>query len=44
LKNGSPEYAFITLQDGGEINDNVLENLPPEVWEDFQTNFIDTSK
>jgi glycine cleavage system H lipoate-binding protein/ABC-type phosphate transport system substrate-binding protein len=44
IQTGSPEYAFITLQDGGEINDNVLENLPPEVWEDFQTNFIDTSK
>ncbi len=38
------EYAYVTLQDGGEIIESVLENLSPEVWEDFQTRFIDTSK
>ena len=32
------------LQDGGELTDNVLANLDPEVWEEFQTQFIDTSK
>jgi hypothetical protein len=32
------------LQDGGELSDNVLAELEPKVWEDFQTNFIDTSK
>jgi glycine cleavage system H lipoate-binding protein len=32
------------LQDGGEIKDCPLSNLGPEVWEDFQANFIDTSK
>ncbi|MDP3912677.1 MAG: hypothetical protein Q8R96_02935 [Bacteroidota bacterium] len=37
-------YAHITLQDGGELTDNVLADLEPEVWEDFQTKFIDTSK
>ncbi len=37
-------YAHITLQDGGELTDNVLANLEPEVWEDFQTKFLDTSK
>jgi hypothetical protein len=32
------------LQDGGEIKDGVLSDLSPEVWEDFQTNFIDPSR
>jgi glycine cleavage system H lipoate-binding protein/ABC-type phosphate transport system substrate-binding protein len=36
-----PAYAYVVLQDGGEVADNVLENLGPEVWEDFQTEFID---
>jgi len=37
-------YQHIVLQDGGEIKDNILADLGPEVWEDFQTRFIDTSK
>jgi len=36
------EYAHV-LQDGGELRDGILEDLGPEVWEDFQTNFIDVS-
>jgi len=31
------------LQDGGEIKEYVLKDLGPEIWEDFQTNFIDVS-
>ncbi len=34
----------VILQDGGQLTDNVLADLGPEVWEDFQTNFIDKSK
>lgn len=37
-------HAHIILQDGGELTDNVLADMGPEVWEDFQTKFIDTSK
>lgn len=37
-------YNHIILQDGGELTDNVLADMEPEVWEDFQTKFIDTSK
>lgn len=44
IKPSDPEYAYVILQDGGEITDHLLENLGPEVWEEFQTNFIDTSK
>ncbi|MCD4684197.1 MAG: hypothetical protein K8R86_13010 [Bacteroidales bacterium] len=38
------ELAHVVLQDGGELKDNTLEYLGPHIWEDFQTNFIDTSK
>jgi hypothetical protein len=32
------------MQDGGELTDNPLEGLGPEVWEEFQSNFINISK
>lgn len=38
------QYAMITLQDGGELRDHTLSELGPEVWEDFQTEFLDKSK
>lgn len=44
IKPSDPEYAYVILQDGGEISDHLLENLGPEVWEEFQTSFVDTSK
>ncbi|WP_430810908.1 MULTISPECIES: hypothetical protein [unclassified Carboxylicivirga] len=34
-------YQHIILQDGGELHDHVLADLDPEVWEEFQTKFID---
>ncbi len=37
-------YNHLVLQDGGELTDNVLADLGPEVWEDFQAHFLDTSK
>lgn len=37
-------FEHLVLQDGGELTDNVLADLAPEVWDDFQTKFIDTSK
>jgi glycine cleavage system H lipoate-binding protein len=44
IKPVDPPYAYVILQDGGEISDHVMENLPPEIWEDFQNQFIDNSK
>jgi len=44
VRSNSSSYAHIILQDGGELTDHVLADLEPEVWEDFQTKFIDTSK
>ncbi|MCX6270889.1 MAG: hypothetical protein NTU44_06660 [Bacteroidetes bacterium] len=38
------EYAHVVLQDGGVLKDSVLAEFGPEVWDDFQTRFIDTSK
>ncbi len=34
----------VVLQDGGEIRDNLLENLGPREWEEFQEGFINASK
>jgi glycine cleavage system H lipoate-binding protein/ABC-type phosphate transport system substrate-binding protein len=37
-------YNLVVLQDGGELKDNILAEMGPEVWEDFQSNFIDPSR
>jgi glycine cleavage system H lipoate-binding protein len=44
LKSNDAVYAHVVLQDGGELTDNVLADLGPEVWEEFQEKFINTSK
>lgn len=41
-KNPEPNYAI--LQDGGELKDHVLADLGPEIWEEFQSKFIDKSR
>ncbi len=43
LKVNRMEYEAIVLQDGGMLKDGVLEDFGPEVWEDFQTNFLDSA-
>lgn len=44
IKPNTIEYSYSVLQDGGELQDGILANFGPEIWEDFQTRFIDTSK
>lgn len=44
LKDDDVKYAQIVLQDGGELKDGILADLGPKVWDDFQTNFIDSSR
>jgi glycine cleavage system H lipoate-binding protein len=44
MRSNEDVFAHVILQDGGALSDNVLADLGPEVWEDFQTNFIDISK
>lgn len=36
--------GYVIMQDGGELRENPLADLDPEVWEEFQTRFIDVSK
>jgi hypothetical protein len=44
VKSNSHAYAHVIIQDGGELTDNVLADLDPKIWEDFQTRFIDVSR
>jgi len=36
----SDRYASIVLQDGGELKDGLLEEFGPEIWEEFQEEFL----
>jgi glycine cleavage system H protein len=40
VKKYSPEQSMVILQDGGELRDNTLSELPDEVWKDFQKDFL----
>lgn len=40
MRKFSSEPAMMMLQDGGEIRDHVLSELPEEVWNDFQEEFL----
>lgn len=44
LSTDNEKYAQVVLQDGGELRDGILSELGPEVWDDFQTKFIDPSR
>lgn len=35
-----PEMSYATLQDGGELVDNSLSDLPVGLWQDFQKEFL----
>jgi len=36
----SPDAARLVLQDGGELTDHTLSNLPVDVWHNFQIDFL----
>lgn len=38
--NLSPETSKVVLQDGGEITEHILAELPQEVWNKFQDDFL----
>lgn len=40
FKDHVSEQSVVMLQDGGELRDNILSELPNEVWIDFQKEFI----
>jgi glycine cleavage system H protein len=37
----NPEASMLILQDGGELCDRPLSDLPAEIWQDFQKSFLD---
>jgi len=41
MRKFSSEPSMILLQDGGEIRDHILAELPNEVWKEFQNEFLD---
>ena len=41
MRKYTSEPAMLILQEGGEIVDHVLSELPDEVWKDFQEEFLD---
>jgi glycine cleavage system H lipoate-binding protein/ABC-type phosphate transport system substrate-binding protein len=44
LTSDAAKYPAVVLQDGGALADAPLANMGPEVWEEFQTKFIDPSR
>ena len=40
MRKYSSEPSMVLLQDGGELRDNILSELPDEVWKDFQKEFL----
>ena len=40
----SPDPSSVILQDGGELRDQPLSEMPDEVWQDFQTDFLSVKK
>ncbi|MBK7626984.1 MAG: hypothetical protein IPJ16_07240 [Bacteroidales bacterium] len=40
VKKYSPETSMVILQDGGELCDRPLSELPEPVWQDFQKSFL----
>jgi glycine cleavage system H protein len=40
MKKYTPETSMLVLQDGGELIDRPLSELPDEVWQDFQKSFL----
>lgn len=41
--NGEARPALLVMQEGGEIREGLLSDFGPSVWEDFQTQFIETT-
>ena len=44
MRKFSSEPSMILLQDGGEIRDRILSELPNEVWMDFQEEFLNLNQ
>ncbi|MBI9067665.1 MAG: glycine cleavage system protein H [Salinivirgaceae bacterium] len=42
LSENTPLASMVVLQEGGELLDHALSELPKAVWNDFQKEFLDT--
>lgn len=42
MKKHSLDPSMVILQDGGEIKDHVLSELPEEIWNNFQVEFLNS--
>lgn len=40
----SPDPSLVALQDGGELRDQPLADLPGEIWQEFQQEFLSQRK
>ena len=40
MKTHTPVPSMVMLQDGGELRDHTLSQLPDGVWQDFQQDFL----
>ncbi len=40
----SPDPSLVTLQDGGELCDKPLADLPNEIWQEFQLDFLNKKR
>lgn len=43
MKKHSAAPSLVIMQDGGELRDNTLSQLPVEVWKDFQEDFLNAT-
>jgi len=43
MRKSSTEPSMVLLQDGGELRDNILSELPDDVWKDFQNQFLNSA-
>lgn len=41
LGKNSAEPSMVILQEGGELSDNALSEMPEEIWQEFQHEFLD---
>jgi glycine cleavage system H protein len=43
MRKYSSEPSMVLLQDGGEVRENILSELPADVWMNFQEQFLDAT-
>jgi len=43
MKNCSFEPSVVVMQDGGELCDHSLSEMPGEIWKDFDTDFLNSN-